>query len=531
MRSSSVKLLSAIVTVSAIVALWLLFAPAEIGGRSGYVVVNGASMEPALSAGDLAVIRTAPEYRVGDVITYRHPELGMVIHRIVGIEGSRFVVQGDNNSWIDSYMPVEQDIAGKLWFDIPGAGSYLKLARRPAVLSVLCLVVGAIIMLPVRRNDHKRTPTAALPSLAEPQGRDLLGLIAVLAVGALLLGGLAFSRPTERQALREIPYELQGAFSYSAPAPDGIYDAGVVVTGEPIFRELIGAFDVRFDYQLDSNAPVEGGGTANLRAELLADNGWSRSFELQPETVYTGPAASLAGTIDLSDLQRVIERVERATGVTARQYRLIIQPQVEFAGQVGGQSVSESFAPELEFQMDAQQLRLARSAANDQSALAPVVGGLVSQQATEANTLALGPFELDVARARQIAVIALAGLALVFAVLALGTLRGRGQSDAELLALRYAPRLVRLQAGAAEDDQDAIDVSSRADFERLLEHSFGPIFQSGQDFYIDYEGRRFRLRTSAPSGESETDPHRSTGRPSSAISNLLFQRKQREGRA
>src|SRR5690606_7514518 len=153
MRSSSVKLLSAIVTVSAIVALWLLFAPAEIGGRSGYMVVNGASMEPALSAGDLAVIRTAPEYRVGDVITYRHPELGMVIHRIVGIEGSRFVVQGDNNSWIDSYMPVEQDIAGKLWFDIPGAGSYLKLARRPAVLSVLCLVVGAIIMLPGRRND------------------------------------------------------------------------------------------------------------------------------------------------------------------------------------------------------------------------------------------------------------------------------------------------------------------------------------------------------------------------------------------
>src|SRR5207237_543966 len=84
---------------------WLLW-PATLGGSTTYVVTHGISMEPRFSTGDLALLRSAGSYDVGDVIAYPSPTLGTVVmHRIVARDGDAFVPEGDNNSRQDPAVP------------------------------------------------------------------------------------------------------------------------------------------------------------------------------------------------------------------------------------------------------------------------------------------------------------------------------------------------------------------------------------------------------------------------------------------
>src|SRR5215212_5417774 len=83
---------------------WAMLAPVQVGGQAAYVIVSGNSMEPGFHLGDLAIVREAADYRPGDIVTYRHPTIGLVIHRIQSREFNHFVLKGDNNSWLDSYQ-------------------------------------------------------------------------------------------------------------------------------------------------------------------------------------------------------------------------------------------------------------------------------------------------------------------------------------------------------------------------------------------------------------------------------------------
>src|SRR5690242_13524376 len=65
-------------------AAWVAFAPTRFGGQAAYVIVSGISMEPSFHRGDLAILRQTNDYAIGDVVTYRHPTIGPVIHRIIG---------------------------------------------------------------------------------------------------------------------------------------------------------------------------------------------------------------------------------------------------------------------------------------------------------------------------------------------------------------------------------------------------------------------------------------------------------------
>ncbi len=101
--------------VLGLIILWITFAPASIGGRVSYVMVNGISMEPGFHLGDLTILRRDSNYQVGDIVTYHDSQMqAYVIHRIIGIDQDQFILKGDNNSWIDAYRPTQEEIIGKL---------------------------------------------------------------------------------------------------------------------------------------------------------------------------------------------------------------------------------------------------------------------------------------------------------------------------------------------------------------------------------------------------------------------------------
>ena len=104
-------------------------------------------MEPKLHRGDLAVVRKQSVYRAGDVVLYDSRELGSkVLHRIVRVEDGRFVLKGDNNSFLDSEHPTEEQIVGKLWMSAPAVGRATEWLREPLHSALLVGLVTLIAL-------------------------------------------------------------------------------------------------------------------------------------------------------------------------------------------------------------------------------------------------------------------------------------------------------------------------------------------------------------------------------------------------
>ena len=135
---------------------WFYMAPEQLGGRYLYVIVTGNSMEPYLHDGDMVVVTPGEEYGIGDVVVYRHPKLGTVIHRIISVEGNRYVIQGDHNDWIDSYQPSAAEIEGKLWFHVAYLGRVIEGFRSPIGAALLAGVIGLTIFWPERKPQESQ---------------------------------------------------------------------------------------------------------------------------------------------------------------------------------------------------------------------------------------------------------------------------------------------------------------------------------------------------------------------------------------
>ena len=122
---------------------WMTLAPRQMGGPADYVVTHGISMQPKFHAGDLAIVRAAARYQIGDIVAYHSATMHTVVmHRIVAREGGdRFVFKGDNNSWLDPDKPTQSELIGALWVQVPQGKKYLDFLHAPTTIGVAVLVL------------------------------------------------------------------------------------------------------------------------------------------------------------------------------------------------------------------------------------------------------------------------------------------------------------------------------------------------------------------------------------------------------
>ena len=156
-RRSIGRRLGALAAIGVLASTAVAFAPTAVGGQMTYIIVTGNSMEPTFHSGDLIVARDTDAFRVGDVAVYRHPQIGRVVHRIIGRDGQNYVFQGDNNGFVDGYRPRRADLVGAAWFSVPGAGVLLKFLREPLQLTILTVLSlaglgGGLATLPGRKR-------------------------------------------------------------------------------------------------------------------------------------------------------------------------------------------------------------------------------------------------------------------------------------------------------------------------------------------------------------------------------------------
>jgi len=250
---------SAAAAIFLTIAAWLIAGPSQFGGPTTYLTTSGTSMQPRFHTGDLAIVRRTSGYEVGDIVAYHLTSRSLVLHRIVGLDGDRFLMKGDNNSWIDSFEPSRSQIAGRLWIHLPDIGRALVWLRSPAALvasSAIAVMVAFAGEGKKRRASSRKSGSRTMDDgLAflrrigiEVKKEDLLTVAAALALASLILAIVAFAHPLTRIGAGQAQYDQGGTFRYSAAVPGTVYANNQVTSGDPVFLQLVRDLDVGFDY-------------------------------------------------------------------------------------------------------------------------------------------------------------------------------------------------------------------------------------------------------------------------------------------
>jgi signal peptidase I len=474
---------------------WLVMGPAQLGGSSSYVTTHGVSMEPRFHAGDLAVIRSADRYAVGDVAAYRSHVLNTdVMHRIVAIDDGRYTFKGDHNSWLDPEQPTRSQLIGRLAVRVPQGGVWFKRLTSPAALAgfaLLVLGVGGTAAVQTRRQRKRRgtvprhaartrsTPT--LTGLPEPL-RIAATTSAAVGVLALGIGALAWTGPLTSIATVKQASTRSVTFSYTAAVPRSPAYAGTTATSpDPIFRKLANAVDVHVTYQ-------GGPGTITINGELSAPSGWHATLPLAPATTFTGGRYDGTVHLDLAALAAQATAAATATGIPATQISLHIVPVIRTG-------TAAPFSPALALDLSPLQLKLAA----DKTTLVARDPNHSSAQTSVPRRMGLLGHDVSVATVRPLSLLGLflSLLAGGFVVI-LGRRLAPG-SEAAGIRQRYSQLLVPIQPMPTAAGRPVIDVTDFGTLAKLAER-YGLLVlhwaRSGvETFLVQDEGTTFRYRT------------------------------------
>ena len=303
----------------------------------------------ALPRGDLVLVRSQGSYRVGQIVAYHSRVFHtVVLHRIIGRAGNRYIFKGDNNNFVDFEHPEASQLIGALWLHVPGAGARPRVAplagarRRADRARARCCsparrspAAGAARQGAARAAEPAPGAAPAAPPRGPPRrvaGRAGLGLAALFPFVVLAL--LAFTRPVECLEPATSPYKQSGALSYcgdrrrARPTPATVPDRRTAVHARRQHRRA----PLRLPLPQRHAPLARRNGRAGRDGRLderLADQARARRPSASTATAraHRGPRPGLAAGAGAS--------VEKGTDVGGA-YTLTLSPHVSASGRLGG---------------------------------------------------------------------------------------------------------------------------------------------------------------------------------------------------
>lgn len=499
---------SAVLLALALSALWL-FWPSALGGGTTYVVTHGNSMEPAFHTGDLAILRPAGGYAVGDVVAYRSPSLDTVVmHRIVDEENGRLVLQGDNNDWSDADETLPDEVLGELFLRVPRGGIALDALDSPGALAFVligCLTVFGNAHRPRGRCDRRGPRSAGRGRRAAGRGRWTAGpgrwtagpgwgvtpsggwavrrrapgpsssfAMAIrararqVAQGAggvvlvtLLGGGVLLVLPSTQTDSRTLQVIQQGRFSYTGAAvPGTTYPTGVIATRDTVWTKLAEQVTVSYATRVVGPELSDLRGTVRLDVVVTAADGWTAVVASGAEAVLEKGSADASVVVHPAAAGALLGRHYSEIGGAGSGATLTVTPVVGISGRAEGRRFTAATPAGFSFALDAASLR---PATEDLTPSTPT--SVEVEQAVPRSFDVLGAnIPIGVARWAVAGILAVALVVLVAA----GWLGRNGRGDvAEQFLVRHADRI--LPVTAFPDSPAVIDVSDAESLRRVAE--------------------------------------------------------------
>jgi signal peptidase I len=463
-RAASISAVAALV----LAAVWF-FWPVALGGGTTFVSTHGISMEPQFSTGDMAILRPDHDSSVGDVVAYWSDSLDtIVMHRIVARDGDRFVLQGDNNDWLDAEQPAQDQILGRLFLRVPHGGKALDALSSPGALVVVAGAAVAVLGAARAPRRHRRRPTARrAPSFSTPTRalarRVALGSAAVVLVAAVACGALLLLPATQTDT-RAVEVTQQGRYSYTGEAvPGTTYPTGAIATGDTVWTRLAGGLTVSFTNTFSGPDLAGVAGAMHLDVVVSAPDGWSAVLGSGPAVRVRDGSATAAVGVDPAAATALLDRHYAEIGTPGGPGTVTVTPVAATTGTVEGHGFTADPPAGLTFALDAMSLKPAGDVA---TTLAPSATTAVQVQEIVPRTfevLALS-VPIDVARTAS-------GGVLLIALVALGAgawIGRTGRGDvADQFLVRHADRI--LPVASFDPGPAVVDVSDPESLHRVAE--------------------------------------------------------------
>lgn len=472
--TASAKVASISATVALVLAAaWLLW-PLALGGGTTYVTTHGISMEPRFHTGDLAILRAADTYSVGDVVAYRSVSLHTtVMHRIVSMDGDRFVIEGDNNHWRDVDHPAQEQVLGKLFLRIPKGGKVLAALTSPGMLVMLGTAALALVGATRRpRSRHAaRTarrrpdrPSTAFPLPVRAYARQVATTAAAVALAAGIGGAALLAVPSTQVTSRSLEVTQHGQFSYSGTAAAGTtYPVGRITTGDPVWTKLAKNLSVSFTNTVSGPELAALRGAMRLDVTIASADGWSTYLNSSPVVALTNGSATAVVPLDTPRASALLAKHYAEIGTPGAAATLTVTPVAMTTGTAGGTKFQAGSPAPLVFTIDSTSLRLngKADAVLKTSATTAVTVGQVA-----ARKLSVFKLALPIGLARFVTAVLFALALVVLGVAAWIGRTARGDAADEFV-VKHAARI--LPVAAFDPGPTVIDVSDAEALHRVAE--------------------------------------------------------------
>ena len=151
MKKTISKLISTIATI-VIVLIILTLVPLTVPKLFGIKLygIMTESMSPQYNVGGVVYVKSveASSVKIDDVITYRTGRgEESVTHRVIGIEGDKFVTKGDANNVEDNNPVPYEKVVGHAMSKLPYAGYVVIYIKTPIGIACVCGLLFILILL------------------------------------------------------------------------------------------------------------------------------------------------------------------------------------------------------------------------------------------------------------------------------------------------------------------------------------------------------------------------------------------------
>jgi len=307
---------------------------------------------------------------------------------------------------------------------------------------------------------------AAKPGGALEWAFFVLGFVAF---ASLLLSIYSFTRPPTLKP-KPVEYVHMGTFFYAAPAPAGIYDSDKITSGEPIFTELTCSVDIGFIYVLAGSQITTVSGAMQVYARVSDEqSGWQRIIPLiTPQVPFSGTSFESHATLDLCQIEALVDAMEQQTGFHSTYYRLDVISDISVAITTAEQELTDRFAPVLTFRFD----KLHFFVAADDIQTDPFRSsqkGFVVGPVGEPYTLSLFGWKLAIESVRvfSLTLLLLSLVALLF--LGLFVWDATRRSEHAMIQFKYRPILIDIFDRNVDTLSPAVEVTSIEDLSKLAD--------------------------------------------------------------